>query len=228
MAAVHETIQDRIRQGRIVDETVPIVDRHLAGHDGGASADAIIQHLQQVGSAARAERIQAKVIENQQLAFRQLAAQLANRAISVCDRHLFQQSPHAPIAHGQTFARRLHAERACQPGFAVAGLLGNQHILPPLDPRAPTKEAENEPAPTDGPELPLELFVTPADRSPPVGHRNAIVCPQCDEWTWRATREYRHCGFDLFEYYEEQQQKRERRRRAYVGRCPPAGAWGWH
>lgn len=62
-------------------------------------------------------------------------------------------------------------------------------------------------------------YLEPAPmRGPDPGHRNAIICPQCDRWAWRATRDCWNCEFNLFEYerqnvIERQRQLREIRQR---------------
>jgi len=50
--------------------------------------------------------------------------------------------------------------------------------------------------------LPEAASEPPAPRaeSPPEGHRNARMCPQCDQRTWLYTRECVHCKFDIWEY----------------------------
>lgn len=79
-----------------------------------------------------------------------------------------------------------------------------------------TAEPEWLPAPK-----PSEVVLPPQPDVPQPHHRNAIVCPQCDRWTWRATDECRLCGYNLarhFEWEEEvrvaQRQERDRRARA--------------
>ncbi len=58
------------------------------------------------------------------------------------------------------------------------------------------------------------LTTESVDPGPPPQHRNAIECPQCDRWTWRATQHCHRCGFDLFAYYEEQDRDRQLRHQA--------------
>lgn len=52
------------------------------------------------------------------------------------------------------------------------------------------------------------------DPGPPPRHRHAIVCPQCDRWTWCATQHCHLCRFDLFSYYAEQECDRQLQRQA--------------
>ena len=50
---MHEAIEDGVRDGRIADDLVPMVDRNLAGDDGRALAMAVVHNLEQVPSVAR-------------------------------------------------------------------------------------------------------------------------------------------------------------------------------
>jgi len=45
---VNEAIQDRIAQGWVADDVVPMFDGDLAGDDGGGTTVAIIEDLQKV------------------------------------------------------------------------------------------------------------------------------------------------------------------------------------
>lgn len=51
--------------------------------------------------------------------------------------------------------------------------------------------------------------------TPPPGHRNAIECPQCDRWTWRATEKCVLCRYNLFAHYERVEQERQAQREAW-------------
>lgn len=54
-------------------------------------------------------------------------------------------------------------------------------------------------------------YLAPAPmRGPEPGHRNAIICPQCDKWAWRATRDCWHCEFNLFEFERQNAIERQR------------------
>lgn len=46
---------------------VPLVDRELAGDEGGAAAVAILQDLQEVVAGAGIERLEPPIIEDQQI-----------------------------------------------------------------------------------------------------------------------------------------------------------------
>lgn len=48
VSVVNEAIQDRIAQGWVADDVVPMFDGDLAGDDGGGTTVAIIEDLQKV------------------------------------------------------------------------------------------------------------------------------------------------------------------------------------
>jgi hypothetical protein len=70
--------------------------------------------------------------------------------------------------------------------------------------------------------VPVPRSEGPAPPEP--GHRNAVQCPQCDQYTWRMTRHCVHCGADLVAHAEARIYRR-RRRWAIVGRCIIVGSW---
>jgi hypothetical protein len=80
----------------------------------------------------------------------------------------------------------------------IAGLLGEAEPLPPPPP--------------------------PGPKAPPPGHRNAVMCSQCDQYTWRETRRCIHCGADLLAHAQARAYRR-RRRWAIAGRCIIVGSW---
>lgn len=61
---------------------------------------------------------------------------------------------------------------------------------------------------------PVHVVMPSRPDVPPSHHRNAIECPQCDQWTWRATETCLACGFNLFRYFEELAAEKQARLRA--------------
>ena len=83
-------------------------------------------------------------------------------------------------------------------------------------------EAERVPAPEphpaprlSEPAPPIVVVVPEAPKGPPPHHRNAMICPQCDEWTWRATQMCIHCGGDLFAFARQRTEERRRQWHAH-------------
>lgn len=115
---------------------------------------------------------------------------------------------------------RLPSMRSPAPSVAEKHVLDEvSQLLAQADPVPAPREPEPQwlPAPTNPKPEPAAVL----DPGPTPGHRNGIVCAQCDRWTWRATRECRHCGYDLFAHahrftQERQRQWREWRRQQLV------------
>ena len=53
---MHEPVENRVAEGRVADDVMPLVDGELAGHDGRAHAVAVLEHLEQVEAVLGAER----------------------------------------------------------------------------------------------------------------------------------------------------------------------------
>lgn len=53
---------------------------------------------------------------------------------------------------------------------------------------------------------------------PEPGHRNAIECPQCDQWAWRASAHCWNCGLSIAEYFQGLEQLRLNREKDALAR----------
>ena len=81
-------------------------------------------------------------------------------------------------------------------------------------------EPETAPEPRPAPRLPdpappVVVLVPDTPKGPPPHHRNGRICPQCDRWTWQATRECVHCDYDLFAHEQRLVQERQRQWHAH-------------
>ena len=65
MRAGDETIHDRVGDGGISDDLVPMLDFHLTGHDGRASILALFDNLQEISSFEISEDREAEVVQDQ-------------------------------------------------------------------------------------------------------------------------------------------------------------------
>jgi len=59
-----QAVEDGVGVG---DQGVPLIDRELAGDDGGAAVVAILEDLQQVVAGGGVERLEAPVVEDKQI-----------------------------------------------------------------------------------------------------------------------------------------------------------------
>ncbi|MBL6748939.1 MAG: hypothetical protein ISP90_00370 [Nevskia sp.] len=93
---------------------------------------------------------------------------------------LFPARPHA--ADAEPAERETGAEL---PNLADLGTEVNRYMA-----HARVAPAEQPAAPAE-PEIKV---VVQRRQAPPRGHRNAVRCSQCDQYTWRDTEECIHCG----------------------------------
>ena len=67
MGVVDEAIEDGIGQGRVADDIVPLLDRQLAGDDGGAAPVAVLLDLQQFAPLDGRQWFRPPGVQDQQL-----------------------------------------------------------------------------------------------------------------------------------------------------------------
>lgn len=90
-------------------------------------------------------------------------------------------------------------------------------------------EAEPEPVASEAESqwMPARITSAPgpaAGLGPEPGHRNGVVCPQCDRWTWQATQTCVYCRYDLFAH--AQRRARERYHQWIEWRRQQLARWG--
>jgi hypothetical protein len=68
VGVVDEAVEDCVGDGRVGDRLVPVIDRQLAGHDGGAAIVPIVDNLQQIATLLLRQRGEPPVVEDQKLA----------------------------------------------------------------------------------------------------------------------------------------------------------------
>ncbi|AHK79897.1 hypothetical protein M911_12855 [Ectothiorhodospira haloalkaliphila] len=89
---MNQAIQNGISQGGITDDVVPLVHGQLAGGDGGSSAVAVFQHLQEITAVFSIEFHEPPVVENQYIHFGQVGQKLCVLTIPLGDAQLPQQT----------------------------------------------------------------------------------------------------------------------------------------
>ena len=92
MGIVDEPIKNGIRDGRISDQFVPVIDGELARDDRRGASVAVIEDFQEIASLFRGERRQAPVIQDQQLHARQHLEEPAVTAIAAREQQAIEQS----------------------------------------------------------------------------------------------------------------------------------------
>lgn len=110
MRVVQQAIENGIGKGRLTDVIVPVVDRQLAGDEGGAGAHAIIQDLEQIIALALADRGDGEVINDQQSCFGEAAELFAQAAIGVRELELFEQTRRPQVEGREALTASLIAQ----------------------------------------------------------------------------------------------------------------------
>jgi hypothetical protein len=67
VSVVNQAVQDRVTEGGIADDLVPVFDRDLACDDNRCATMAIIENLEEVAPFGRIENRQVPVIEDKEL-----------------------------------------------------------------------------------------------------------------------------------------------------------------
>jgi hypothetical protein len=100
---------------------VPFVDRNLAGQDGRAPSIAFFEDLVEVAAGAGIERIEAPIIENEELGAGEGSHDAGMAAVAAGQRQIGEQLWDALIEDRTVIAACFVAEGAGQPTFADAG-----------------------------------------------------------------------------------------------------------
>ena len=131
---MHETVKDGVRNGRIGDHLVPVIDGELTGHDRRGAAVAIVDDFEQVATLLRGQRRQPPIVEDQKLNTGEALEQAYIASIAARQRQGIEQAWYAMIEHRSIVTACLVAERAGQPTLAGAGFAGDQEVLSAGDP----------------------------------------------------------------------------------------------
>lgn len=118
MALVHEPIEDRVRQRRLPEVRVPLIDRQLADDHGGLGFDSIVEDLEQMRPILRRGRRQPPVIERDQVGLGGLAQERRVAALGMCD-------PRSSSSRG---SRQYRTDRPCRQACRASAQ--NSQLLP--------------------------------------------------------------------------------------------------
>lgn len=75
----------------VADQRVPLIDRELAGDDGGATAVAVLEDLQEVVAGRGVERLEAPVVEDEEIDAAKRAQQAGVAAVAACQSEVGEQ-----------------------------------------------------------------------------------------------------------------------------------------
>ena len=113
-----EAVEDGVGVGRIADGVMPGGDGQLAGDDGGLSAVAILQDLEQVVTGLGIEGLQAPVIEDEEFDLRQALEPAGDAAVAAGERQFLEQARETGVEDRTVVAAGLVADGAGEPGLA--------------------------------------------------------------------------------------------------------------
>ena len=129
MRGVHDTIEDGVGQGRIVEPFVPAGDRELAGDERRTGTDTIIEQFEQVVTLGRRDRCDGEVVEGEQVDACELGETTTEGPVTMRDAKFVEQTRCAHVEHREPGVRRLLGKGTAEPGLADAGGAGDEDVL---------------------------------------------------------------------------------------------------
>src|SRR6266478_367341 len=118
VSVVNEAVQDRVAEGGVADDVVPMFDGDLAGNDGRGATVAIIKDLQKVAPFGRIENRKAPIIEDEELNPAEGFEQAAISAVAASQGERLEQARDAVILDRTIIAAGFVAEGAGNPALA--------------------------------------------------------------------------------------------------------------
>ena len=129
-----ETVEDRVGEGRVTDDVMPLVDGKLAGHDRGAHGVAVLEKLKQVVTVLGAEGGQPPVVDHEHVGLGERLEQLRVASVGSRNGQRTQQPGHAEVQRAVSVAAGAVGEGARYPAFAHAGWPADQDVEMLADP----------------------------------------------------------------------------------------------
>ena len=111
MRVVDEAIENGVGIGWVADHVVPLVDRDLAGDDGGASAVAFFENLEEIVACGGVERFETPVVKDEELHAPERSEQTRIAAIAARQCEVGEELWNALIQDGAIVATGFVAER---------------------------------------------------------------------------------------------------------------------
>lgn len=136
VSVVHEAIADRIGDGFVADEGVPLSGVKLTGDDGGALSVAIFEDFAQIAAFDGFKRGIAEVIDDEDMGFCQFLEKPRIRAVGFGLVEITKEARGAGVVDLITLAACFVAEGTREVGFPDAGGAGDNEVLVRGDPTA--------------------------------------------------------------------------------------------
>src|SRR5580700_1105450 len=121
MGVVDEAIEDGVGIGRVADHLMPFVDRDLAGEDGRALAVAFFEDLVEIAAGAAVERVEAPVVEDEELDAGEAAHDAGITAVATRQGEIGEELGNALIEDRAVVTAGLVSKGAGKPTLSDAG-----------------------------------------------------------------------------------------------------------
>jgi len=108
------------RRRWVADGLMPAIHRKLGRDDSGATSISLLEDFEQVVARARVERLQAPVVEDQQIGSAKGFQHAGMAAVAARQGEVFAELGPAVIEHGAIVAAGLVADGAGEPAFTNA------------------------------------------------------------------------------------------------------------
>ena len=126
---VNDTIQDRIAEGGVGNDVMPLRHGDLTCDQQGSLVVAIIDDLKQIAALVGGERFGSPVVEDEEIDAFQGRDQARQTAFAARLGEIGEQAGCSLVEDGETVAAGPVAERACKPGLAGAGWADNDQVV---------------------------------------------------------------------------------------------------
>ena len=136
ISVVDEAVENGVGIGGIANDLMPLLDRDLAGDDGGTAAVALFQDFEQIVAGLGIERLEPPIVEDKQLDAVQGAGEPGVAAVAASQDEIAEQLGDALIEDGAVVTASLVPERAGEPAFADAGGARENEIVMGVNPVA--------------------------------------------------------------------------------------------
>ena len=120
VGVVHEPIEDGIGQRRLADGAVPLLERDLAGDEGGATLIALVDDFEQVAAMGVGHGGHGKIIEDEDLSFGQGFHECGIAPVGAAEVERGEQLRQTGVEDAVALARGFVGERARQPSLTDA------------------------------------------------------------------------------------------------------------
>src|SRR5260370_35006027 len=117
---MNERVQDGVGIGRIADDFVPTIYRKMGGNHRGTASVAFLEDFQEIVPGGGVERLQAPVIENEQIGAAQVAQKARMASVAARQAEGLEEPRHTLVEDRSVGAAGLVAERRGWPTVADA------------------------------------------------------------------------------------------------------------